>query len=102
VDGDTVGSLRVISTPGHSPGHVSYLDERDGTLIAGDAVTTIGRVAVTGDFVWQWPFLVVATWHKPTARESARRLLDAAPATLATGHGPVVGDATAALRRAVG
>ena len=29
--GDRVGSLEVIPTPGHSPGHVSYLDTRDRT-----------------------------------------------------------------------
>ena len=35
------GSLRVIDTPGHIPGHMSFLDERDGTLYAGDALTAI-------------------------------------------------------------
>src|SRR3954447_9889611 len=46
-DGDRVGSLRVVATPGHSPGHVSFLDTRDGALIAGDVFTTIGGVAVS-------------------------------------------------------
>jgi glyoxylase-like metal-dependent hydrolase (beta-lactamase superfamily II) len=34
--GDRVGSLEVVPSPGHSPGHVSFLDARDRTLIAGD------------------------------------------------------------------
>ena len=36
-EGDRVGSLEVIVTPGHTPGHCSFLDTRTGTLIAGDA-----------------------------------------------------------------
>src|SRR4051794_34773984 len=40
--GDRVGSLEVIATPGHTPGHVAFLDTRDGTLIAGDTYTSYG------------------------------------------------------------
>ncbi len=40
-DGDTIDlggrTLRVIDTPGHSPGHVAYLDEASGALFTGDA-----------------------------------------------------------------
>src|SRR5262249_52946618 len=35
--GDRVGSLEVVASPGHTPGHVSFLDTRDGTLYTGDA-----------------------------------------------------------------
>ena len=35
--GDRVGSLEVIAAPGHTPGHIAFLDTRDNTLIAGDA-----------------------------------------------------------------
>lgn len=100
-DGDRIGSLSVIDTPGHTPGHLSLLDERDGTLIAGDAVTTIGRTAVSGDLVWRWPFPAFSTWNTDVALASARRLLDAAPRRLATGHGPVVEHATRALGTAI-
>ncbi|WP_329563280.1 MBL fold metallo-hydrolase [Kitasatospora sp. NBC_01266] len=40
-DGELVeggGGLRVIHTPGHSPGHIALLHEPTGTLLAGDAV----------------------------------------------------------------
>jgi glyoxylase-like metal-dependent hydrolase (beta-lactamase superfamily II) len=100
-DGDRVGALQVVDTPGHSPGHVSLLDTRDGTLIAGDALTTLGRVAVSGDLVWRWPFPALVTWDRAIALRSARRLLELGPTRLATGHGPVVEDATAAIRAAV-
>lgn len=37
-DADRVGSLRVIHTPGHSPGHVVLRHEPSGALLVGDAV----------------------------------------------------------------
>jgi hypothetical protein len=40
--GDRVGSLEVVGAPGHTPGHVAFLDTRDRTLIAGDVFTTLG------------------------------------------------------------
>ena len=43
--GDRVGSLEVIEAPGHTPGHVAFLDTRDRTLIAGDVFTTLGGTA---------------------------------------------------------
>jgi glyoxylase-like metal-dependent hydrolase (beta-lactamase superfamily II) len=100
-DGERVGSLKVIHTPGHTPGHIALLDTRDGTLIAGDALTTLGRTAVSGDLVWRWPFPAIATWNKPLARQSAQRLRDNQPSRLATGHGPVIDDATTALAQAI-
>jgi glyoxylase-like metal-dependent hydrolase (beta-lactamase superfamily II) len=99
--GDRIGSLHVVATPGHSPGHLSLLDTRDHTLIAGDAVSTLGRPAVSGDLVWRWPFPALSTWSRDLARASARRLLEARPERLATGHGPILEDATARLREAI-
>ncbi|HEX4717073.1 MAG TPA: MBL fold metallo-hydrolase, partial [Thermoleophilaceae bacterium] len=40
--GDRVGSLEVIATPGHTPGHVAFLDTRDRTLYCGDVYSTLG------------------------------------------------------------
>jgi glyoxylase-like metal-dependent hydrolase (beta-lactamase superfamily II) len=39
-DGDSVFGLRIVATPGHTPGHIAVLDEDLGVLIAGDALTT--------------------------------------------------------------
>lgn len=37
-DGDDVGGLRIIATPGHTPGHVSVLDASSRVFVAGDAI----------------------------------------------------------------
>jgi glyoxylase-like metal-dependent hydrolase (beta-lactamase superfamily II) len=37
-DGDVVGSLRAFATPGHTPGHMSLVDEDRGLLLIGDCL----------------------------------------------------------------
>jgi glyoxylase-like metal-dependent hydrolase (beta-lactamase superfamily II) len=88
--GDHVGSLRALSTPGHTPGHFSFFDERNGALLAGDAFQTAGGVAVAGDLRLFFPFPALFTWDKGLALESARLLRDLNPTCLAPGHGKVV------------
>lgn len=88
--GDRIGSLEVIAAPGHSPDHIALLDMRDGTLIAGDAFQTQGGIAVAGVTRWTFPFPAMATWHLPTALESAQRLAALKLARLAVGHGRVL------------
>ena len=41
-DGDTIGELLVLHTPGHTPGSISLYSERDEALISGDTVFTDG------------------------------------------------------------
>jgi glyoxylase-like metal-dependent hydrolase (beta-lactamase superfamily II) len=48
-DDDRVGSLRVIPTPGHSPGHIAFLHEPTGALLVGDAVFNRTGLAVGAD-----------------------------------------------------
>jgi glyoxylase-like metal-dependent hydrolase (beta-lactamase superfamily II) len=88
--GDRIGSLEVIASPGHTPGHISFLDTRDRTLIAGDAYTTLGGVATTAKGRPVFPLAVMATWHKPTELESAKALRALDPTRLAPGHGKIV------------
>lgn len=99
-EGDRVGSLEVTATPGHTPGHCSFLDTRDGTLIAGDAFQTLGGVAVSGTLTI-FPLPALSTWHKPTCLESARKLRKLSPSRLAVGHGHVLNDPLAAMDRAI-
>jgi glyoxylase-like metal-dependent hydrolase (beta-lactamase superfamily II) len=99
--GDRVGSLEVVAAPGHTPGHVAFLDTRDRTLIAGDAFSTIGGVATSAKANPLFPLPAMATWHKPTALESARALRALDPARLAVGHGPTVDAPGAAMDKAI-
>jgi glyoxylase-like metal-dependent hydrolase (beta-lactamase superfamily II) len=99
--GDRVGSLEVVASPGHSPGHVAFLDTRDRTLIAGDVFTSYGQVAVTSSFYWRFPFATMATWDKPKDVESARALRALDPALLAVGHGPATAAPGDAMDKAI-
>jgi len=100
-EGELVGSLQVIATPGHTPGHVSFLDPRSNTLICGDAFATLGGVATTAKGAWKFPLPASATWHKPTELESAKKLLALKPEHLAPGHGKIVDSPTAAMAAAI-
>jgi glyoxylase-like metal-dependent hydrolase (beta-lactamase superfamily II) len=101
-DGELYGSLRVVASPGHTPGHLSYLDERDGTLYAGDALVTVGgTVNVVGFGPWYFPFAAMATWHRPTAVGSVRRLAELPIRRVAAGHGRIVEGGPELLRDAV-
>jgi glyoxylase-like metal-dependent hydrolase (beta-lactamase superfamily II) len=99
--GERIGSLEVFASPGHTPGHVSFLDTRDRTLYAGDAYTTLGGVATSGKVNWRFPLPGMSTWDYPTALESAKALRTLDPARLATGHGKVVESPGAAMDRAI-
>jgi glyoxylase-like metal-dependent hydrolase (beta-lactamase superfamily II) len=89
-DGDMLGSLRAVAAPGHTPGQLAFLDTRDGSLIAGDALQTLGGVAVAGVLRPLFPLPALATWHLPTALATARRLRALGPSRLAVGHGRVI------------
>jgi glyoxylase-like metal-dependent hydrolase (beta-lactamase superfamily II) len=99
--GDRVGSLEVVDTPGHSPGHVSFLDTRDGSVIAGDVFTSYGGLAVSSHFHLRFPFAAMATWDRARDLESARALRALDPSLLVVGHGPAIPAPGAAMDRAI-
>jgi glyoxylase-like metal-dependent hydrolase (beta-lactamase superfamily II) len=78
-DGDTVFGLRIVSTPGHTIGHVSVLDEAGGILVAGDALSTRG--GEVGDSNPQF------TDDMDQALASIRKLGSLTFETLLVGHG---------------
>jgi glyoxylase-like metal-dependent hydrolase (beta-lactamase superfamily II) len=99
--GDRVASLEVVASPGHTPGHVSFLDTRDRTLLAGDVFTSFGGVEVTNHFHWRFPLAAMATEDKAQDLESARALRALEPSLLLVGHGPPVRSPVAAIDRAI-
>lgn len=99
--GDRIGSLEVVDAAGHTPGQIALFDKRDGSLIAGDAFQTRAGLAVSGTVRWAFPFPAMATWDKPTALASARRLRALEPSRLAVGHGEVLEQPLAAIDRVI-
>lgn len=99
--GDRVGSLEVVAAPGHTPGHLAFLDTRTRLLLAGDALQTRGGLAVAGVVRPLFPFVAFGTWHRPTAVTTAVELRKLRPAKVAVGHGEPLADPGAALDRAI-
>jgi glyoxylase-like metal-dependent hydrolase (beta-lactamase superfamily II) len=85
-DGQVVpvaGGLRVVHTPGHSPGHASFLHEESGVLITGDAIfNVLGR---------RWPLKLLCSDFAMT-QKTAHRLAELDYATAAFTHGPEIRD----------
>jgi len=100
-EGDMIGSMRVIAAPGHTPGHIALLDTRDNWLIAGDAFATQFGNVVSGKMNWLFPFPAMATWHKPTALATAKKLQALKPSLLAVGHGKMIENPDAVMQQAI-
>lgn len=83
-DGDVIGPLRVIATPGHSADHVSLL--AGGVLFCGDTVLGEGSV-----------FIPPGGGSLAAYLDSLRRLSELRLEALCPGHGPVVWDPAAKL-----
>lgn len=98
---NTVGSLKVISSPGHTPGSISLFDERNSFLIAGDAFQTKGGIAVAGTLKLTFPFPAFATWDKNRSLNSAKQLASLHPKLLAVGHGTCIKDPYEAMMKAI-
>ena len=96
-----MGSLQAIFSPGHTPGHMAFLDIRDGSLIAGDAFVTQLGVTAAGAFKFYFPFAAWFSWNKELAAESSRKLRDFKPERLAVGHGRTIESPLAAMDQAV-
>jgi glyoxylase-like metal-dependent hydrolase (beta-lactamase superfamily II) len=100
-DGERIGSLEVVASPGHTPGHVALLDARDGTLFCGDAFATLGGISTSARANPRFPLVVMGTWDRATELQSARRLRALDPARLAPGHGAIVQDPGAGMDAAI-
>jgi glyoxylase-like metal-dependent hydrolase (beta-lactamase superfamily II) len=99
--GERIDSLEVVPTPGHTPGHVSFLDTRDRTIIVGDTFTSIGGLAVSNHFYLRFPLAAMATWDKGKDLESAKKLRELEPAMLVVGHGGPVRNPGPAMDKAI-
>jgi glyoxylase-like metal-dependent hydrolase (beta-lactamase superfamily II) len=92
-DEDMVGPVRVLHTPGHTPGHLAFWWPERRVLFAGDAIATYPQ------FEAGWPAFNL----NPTRqRTSIRRMADLEAEVVAVGHGdPITGGATERLHSLV-
>ncbi|MGV6813626.1 MAG: MBL fold metallo-hydrolase [Phycisphaerales bacterium] len=87
-DGDTLdipGSLRVIHTPGHTPGHIMLHNPESGVLFAGDAAVTMNLKTGKSQYP-QIPSRSLNMDHERT-QQSLCRFADLGFITLLPGHG---------------
>ncbi len=80
-----LGGLRVIETPGHTPGHISLFAPDVGILFCGDSMVT-DKNGIHGSRAG-------LTWNDARARESERKQAGLGAQIVCSGHGPVVKDA---------
>jgi glyoxylase-like metal-dependent hydrolase (beta-lactamase superfamily II)/8-oxo-dGTP pyrophosphatase MutT (NUDIX family) len=79
--------LRALWTPGHARGHLSFYEERTGTLVTGDCVVGFGTVVIAPPEGNMKAYL-----------DSLHRYLTLPKLTaLMPGHGPVIADARAKI-----
>ena len=101
VGGERIGSLEVIRSPGHTPGHMAFLDTRDRTLIAGDTFTSYWRTEVPNRLSQRFPLAAMGTQDRVQVVEAAHILRRLEPAILVVGHGPAVHTPAAAMDAAI-
>jgi glyoxylase-like metal-dependent hydrolase (beta-lactamase superfamily II) len=99
-EGDELSAgFRVIDTPGHSPGHVSYWRDSDRILICGDVFFNMSLFTTRPGLRQPYGPL---TYDPPLNRDSERKVAALEPRIAGFGHGPVLdGDAAEQLGRFV-
>ncbi len=94
VEGDRVGGLDVLETPGHTPGHISLLHEAGSLVFVGDLVGT-----VDGELTFGPPAF---TADAGRSRTSLERVAGLAVDRLLFSHGPEVSDPNARVLALLG
>jgi glyoxylase-like metal-dependent hydrolase (beta-lactamase superfamily II) len=81
-----LGGLRVVETPGHSPGHLSYFLPSAGILFCGDSMRSDGKRGFRASRSRN-------DWDQALALVSARKQAGLGAQIVCPGHGPVVWEA---------
>jgi glyoxylase-like metal-dependent hydrolase (beta-lactamase superfamily II) len=88
-DGHTVRDLRIVATPGHTAGHVSFL-HGEGTLFAGDLIGS------RDGHLERSPAAFTA--DAAQAEQSIHKIADLDPTSILFAHGPEIAQPSQALR----
>ncbi|MFN8029072.1 MAG: MBL fold metallo-hydrolase [Dermatophilaceae bacterium] len=79
VEGDVMGPLRALGTPGHTAGHLSLIDDSTGVLLVGDALGSMNNVLVRAPEQF--------TTDTEQAEQSLHRLLSVRGTRMLFAHG---------------
>jgi glyoxylase-like metal-dependent hydrolase (beta-lactamase superfamily II) len=90
-DGDLVGDLRILHTPGHTPGHLSLLHGAESLLLIGDLIGSTDGALDFGPSAF--------TADPAVNRQSLRRMVDLQTDRILFSHGDEVPNAGAAIRQ---
>jgi glyoxylase-like metal-dependent hydrolase (beta-lactamase superfamily II) len=80
-----LGGLRVVATPGHTPGHISLFAPDAGLLFTGDSLVAEGDQLISSREAF--------TWNMAQAMQSVRKQAALGATIVCPGHGPVVREA---------
>ena len=83
-EGDEIGGLKVIETPGHTPGHLSFWGEIERVLILGDLLFHRNPVTFRKGLVEPFRFV---TFDRRLNHTSARKVAALEPRVVCFGHG---------------
>jgi len=91
-EGDTISwdkgkTIRVLETPGHSPGSISFFDEAEGALFTGDAVPAVGTLPIYVDPQASLESIrklqeisqakhLLSSWHEPVSGNQIQPILE--------------------------
>lgn len=86
-ENDMLGNFRIVETPGHSDGHISFFREKDGVLILGDAAKNMSLLtSIRGLDIF--PKFIVSNMNENI--KSLRKVAQLNPRIICFGHGPVL------------
>ena len=91
-EGDKVGELEVLFTPGHTPGHICFFHPTLRYLLVGDVLQTLGGAAICGVHRDAFPKPARLNWDLAQSIEVVERFLTLNPTYVGTGHGIVMQD----------
>ncbi len=89
-EGDEVAGFKVLDSPGHSAGHVSYWRESDRVLVLGDVLNNMDVITAVPGLHEPKPFL---TPDPAENRRSIHKLAALKPELVLFGHGAPLRDA---------
>jgi glyoxylase-like metal-dependent hydrolase (beta-lactamase superfamily II) len=89
VEGDEIAGFRVLTTPGHTPGHLSFYREHDRVLILGDVLFNRHPGTLRAGLVEPIAF---ATCDRSLNRQSIRKIAGLEPEVVCFGHGAPLRD----------